>query len=396
MALSTSCVSKALRWLALVACVNAVVVPVAQAQVVMATRLGNSLDPLVGAFPLFAAPGETRFSEVTIANNPFNQPQVTARVRIGVRCCTDSVTGNSVAPPGISLRVTPFMCRDVVLASGEPTGPVDPPQLPPGPPQVALPLCPSLADPSIDLTPTSGGSVFLRLVADGSAAPTVPGGLTATVVASWTQRGRTVEVTLPVRLSIVPRVWPADGTPTPCAPGLTVVPLGAIRPNPYDIKRANLALTSLTIGAAFDAASPAAGGGLNFVVGPSPTPNLIAPGTTTVTFTNSRGWPVGIRAVNSRNCSAQGSPVVVPAGQTRTLRFSTSNTTTLVFSKSTCRAWINAFDCWGQSALGMDDIVALSEGPFWLLFGNHQVDLTSVGDWGAMRRPDSVAIIRTP
>ena len=44
----------------------------------------------------------------------------------------------------------------------------------------------------------------------------------------------------------------------------------------------------------------------------------------------------------------------------------------------------------------MDDIVALSEGPFWLLFGNHQVDLTAVGDWGAMRRPDSVAIIRTP
>ena len=48
---------------------------------------------------------------------------------------------------------------------------------------------------------------------------------------------------------------------------------------------------------------------------------------------------------------------------------SANSVSTLVFSKSTCRAWIDWFGCWGGSGLGLDDIVAFTEGPFWALFG---------------------------
>jgi hypothetical protein len=67
-----------------------------------------------------------------------------------------------------------------------------------------------------------------------------------------------------------------------------------------------------------------------------------------------------------------------------------ASTTTLVFSKSTCRALWNAFDCWGQSALGLDDVVAFSEGPFWTLFGGRKVAIETVGDWASMPTPNLV------
>jgi hypothetical protein len=102
-----------------------------------------------------------------------------------------------------------------------------------------------------------------------------------------------------------------------------------------------------------------------------------------------------MRTANSASCGSPGQQVTVSEGQTRSFSISGTSTTTLVFSKSTCRAWVDAFDCWGRSALGLDDIVAFSEGPFWTLFGGRKVEIETVGNWGSIPRPTSIATIRT-
>jgi hypothetical protein len=140
---------------------------------------------------------------------------------------------------------------------------------------------------------------------------------------------------------------------------------------------------------------PATGAGLQFTVvspgGTGPIPRNVA----VATFKNTTGRAVAMRTSNSGNCAAPGQQVIVAAGETKTLSFSTASTTTLVFAKSTCRAWVDWFDCWGGSALGLDDIVAFTEGPFWTLFGGRKVNIETVGNWGALPRPNSIATIRT-
>jgi len=106
---------------------------------------------------------------------------------------------------------------------------------------------------------------------------------------------------------------------------------------------------------------------------------------TIVTFKNTLGWPVGMRTVDSRNCAAAGQQVVVAQGQTKSISFSASTATSLILSNSSCRAWWNAFDCWGQSALGLDDLVAFSEGPFWTLFWGKKSRYTNGGRLGIDR-----------
>src|SRR5262249_53877710 len=117
--------------------------------------------------------------------------------------------------------------------------------------------------------------------------------------------------------------------------------------------------------------------------------------TAIVTFKNTMGRPVGMRTVNSANCALPGQQVTVAQGETKSISINAGSTTTLVFSKSTCRAWVDWFDCWGGSGLGLDDIVVLSEGPFWTLFGGRKVEIETAGDWGAIPRPNSVATIKT-
>jgi len=87
--------------------------------------------------------------------------------------------------------------------------------------------------------------------------------------------------------------------------------------------------------------------------------------------------------------------VTVAAGETKSISFSSASTTTLVFSKSTCRAFINLFNCWGGNALGLDDLAVFSAGPFWTLFGGRMVSLSTVGDWSKIPVADSIATIKT-
>lgn len=97
----------------------------------------------------------------------------------------------------------------------------------------------------------------------------------------------------------------------------------------------------------------------------------------------------------SRNCAATGQQVTAAEGETKTFSMSANSVSTLVFSKSTCRAWIDWFGCWGGSGLGLDDIVAFTEGPFWALFGGRKVDIETVGDCCALPRPNSILTIKT-
>jgi hypothetical protein len=107
-------------------------------------------------------------------------------------------------------------------------------------------------------------------------------------------------------------------------------------------------------------AAPHSLGGFKFTIvspgGSRPIPQNVA----IVTFKNMKGWPVGIKTTDSRNCSATCQHVVVAAGDTKSLSFGTTSTTTLVFSKSTCRASINFFDCWGELPEWMFDWGACS------------------------------------
>jgi hypothetical protein len=218
-----------------------------------------------------------------------------------------------------------------------------------------------------------------------------PGEFIATITAD-SALGRSSQE---VFISVLPAAWPADGPAPTCVPGVEVLSLASINPSPFTWKSRNPDKTVYTFGARFGE-SLLVEGGLQFAVvdpgGTGPVPRNVA----TVTFKNTRGRPVGIRAVDSRSCGSPVRQFTVAAGATATVPINSASTTTLVFSKSTCRAWFDWFDCWGGSALGLDDIVTLSEGPFWTLFGGRTVNIETVGDWGAIPRPNSVATIRTP
>jgi hypothetical protein len=104
----------------------------------------------------------------------------------------------------------------------------------------------------------------------------------------------------------------------------------------------------------------------------------LSPNQATVTLINSQGWPVGIRNSNSNDCATVARTLTADASGTPAgLGISTADTTTLVFSKSTCR--FSFLWCW---SVGLDDVVQLSEETFWILFGGRQIDIETVGDWG--------------
>jgi hypothetical protein len=51
---------------------------------------------------------------------------------------------------------------------------------------------------------------------------------------------------------------------------------------------------------------------------------------------------------------------------------------------------------WICLKVGLNDTIEFSEGPFWTLFGGHQVDIETVGDWGADSGSGGVGAIIPP
>jgi hypothetical protein len=344
---------------------------------------GKAWDPLIGANPIFLLPSEAVAVGIEASNNPFNTPPFTGNVRLDVECCKDMFTKAPIPSPGLTMALVPFPCRslDLTTDTRRPVPPLDLPRSP----EPALPPCPNTSGVNVNVSPTSSGRAVLLIRT--SANPAL-GGFIATLRAV----SASVSATTEVFVNVLPS-FPADGPAPTCPPALTLMSLASISPPTYTWKRSHIAATSYAVGVAFS--GPASGAGLQFTVvspgGTGPVPRNVA----VVTFKNTTGRPVGMRTTNSRNCTAPGQQVTVAAGETKTLSFSTASTTTLVFAKSTCRAWVDWFDCWGGSALGLDDIVAFTEGPFWMLFGGRKVDIVTVGNWGALPRPNSIATIKT-
>jgi hypothetical protein len=319
--------------------------------ILITSALGDSWDPLVGADPIFLFPSEFQYSEIVVKNA--SAPPFTGPVHLQVECCKDFISRTAVTPNGLQVMIQPRRCP------------------------LPAPTCRIYRDDNVNVNvgPTLEGRAFVRATTSGTAAP---GGYIATVSAVSALGTSSKEIFV----HVLPAIWPADGPAPACSPVVSVISLASLTPTPYVWKRTHLASTSYVV--AIGLPAPHSGGGLQF--------NIVFPGgtgpiprnTAVVTFKNTKGWPVGIRTTNSRNCGVPGQQVVVAQGDTKSISFSATSTTTLVFSKSTCRAW-NLFDCWGHSALGLDDIAAFSEGPFWALFGGRKVQIETVGDWGSIQ-----------
>jgi hypothetical protein len=319
-------------------------------EILITSALGNSWDPLIGGNPFFLFPSETQSFAIGVMNNPF-APPFTGTVHLQVDCCKDLLSRTAVTPSGLSVQIQPLRC---------------PPRRP----------CTVLPNNNVNVGPTLEGRAFVRATTSGTAAP---GGYIATVSAVSALGTSSKEIFV----NVLPASWPADGPVPICAPAaVSVISLASLTPTPFVWKRTHLASTSYVGAVAF--AAPNSAGGLQYtIVNLSTGP--IAPTVALVSFKNTKGWPVGIRTTDSRNCGAPSQQVVVAEGETKSFSFSATSTTTLVFSKSTCRVW-NVGDCWGRTALGLDDIVAFSEGPFWGLFGGRKVLIETVGDWGSIGR----------
>jgi hypothetical protein len=337
-----------------------------QAQILISSSLGNTADWLIGASPLNISPGETRFDVLQLLNNPFNPGPITGPVQLQVDCCKDSVSRMAVTPNGVSISV----CGSETWTLRN---------------QRTF-VVPDCTTTTVGVTATTRGEGYLMVEAS-NAAP--PGGFIATINANSTAGRSSKEVFV----NVLPVAWPADDPAPVCASGVPVVSLASINPSPLVWKLTNPGNTKYYLGAKFGGANASAGLQVSIVDpgGTAPIPRNIA----IVTFKNTKGRPVGMRTVNSANCSVSGQQVRVAQGETKSISINSGNTTTLVFSKSTCRAALDWFDCWGGAGLGLDDIVVFSEGPFWALFGGRKAEIETVGDWGAIPRPDSVATIKT-
>jgi len=367
----------------------------ASAQLLLTVDHGASWDPLVGANPMFNFPGEIRSTTVSVSEAPFvsGGAQFTGPVRLSAECCKDALTRNPIAPAGLSVEVTceflgrieaPAPRTDIVRPPGRPDLPTRQP-----PCEAAT----GAATVNISSAGTMASAVF-RVTTGPSA---TPGTFIATIKGDSSLGVTSKEVFVSVVASALPPNGPFPGcvaTSTPIG-GVSPIPLASITPDPFAWKRAtpaNLARTTYSIGLGI---SSTAGLTVGFsgLGSTGPVPSTVS----TISFTNAVGvgWPVAVRTVDSRNCAAPTQTFSVAAGETKSFSLNSASTTTLVFSKSTCRAFINLGDCWARTALGLDDIAVFSVGPFWTLFGGRMVSLSTVGDWGKIPVPNSVATIRT-
>lgn len=361
-------------------------VQLASAQILIGNVSGNAWDPLVGANPFFAFPGETQFRAISVGNNPFALSLFTGPVRLSVTCCLDQTTRSPVAA-SLTLQMSPYECRPLVLTMGDSLSrPLISGERPLRSP---LPSCPTDGTATVNVSPFMPAQAFVVATADTAA---TPGRYIATVRADSALGTSTMEMFF----SVVPATLPPDGLTPACPPPTIILPLSSVTPPPFIWKRSSPARTTYAIGAAFTTGPGDAGAGMSLTFSNVSTTGPIPPGISVVNFTNTVGWPVAVRTVDSRDCAAPSQQIVVRQGETRSLSFNSGSTTTLVFSKSTCRAWIDWYDCWGQSALGLDDLVTLGEESFWTLFGGRRVDIATAGNWGRLPRPDSAAVIRTP
>jgi hypothetical protein len=387
--------SVACRRIVAASCLLVFAIQPTSAQIQIGNVNGNAWDPLVGANPFFVFPGETQFRAVSVANNPFASPQFTGPVRLSVTCCFDYLT-KTPAAANLYMLMVPYECRPIVALTENTVVAVEPPRTPvmaDRPLRVPLPRCPADTTVTVNVGPSTPAQAYVLATAASAA---TPGLYIAKVHADYGLGPSMMKTEMEMFFSVVPATLPPDATSSVCLPPTLVLPLSSIKPPPFAWKRANPASTTYAFGAAFTTGPGNVGGGLTLTFSNASVTGPIPVDRTVVYFTNTRGWPVALRTVDSRNCAAAGQQIVVKQGETKSVSFSSSSTTTLVFSKSTCRAWVNEFDCWGQSALGLDDLVTLGEGSFWTLFGGRRVDIETVGDWGKIPRPNSVAVIRTP
>ena len=349
-----------------------------KAVILVSSDVGNSWDWLIGANPLVVAPLQTKFAALQVMNDPFNPP-FTGQVQVQATCCKDMVSKAPVTAAGVTVQLTPFRCLALDLTRPVPPRDRDIRFRPGFPGGERLPDCPGTSGATFNISGTTPGTAFLRVTASSAA---MPGFYMATVTATSTQG----QVAQDIYFTVLPAAWPADGAT--CASPVGAIALASIAPTPFVWKASHAASTSYTVAAKFTSPNGMAGMQLDVVNpgGTGPLPKSVA----IITFKNTKGWPVGMRTTNSATCNTTGQQVTVHAGETKSISISMASTTTLVFSKSTCRALWNAFDCWGQSALGLDDVVAFSEGPFWTLFGGRKVAIETVGDWASMPTPNLV------
>jgi hypothetical protein len=177
---------------------------------------------------------------------------------------------------------------------------------------------------------------------------------------------------------------PDDGIPPKCTPNLEIVTMSQFKV--YDLKVADPSTTVWP----FAITSKVGSRGLQVTFHKPSTP--LPPNTALVTFKHNIGWRTGIRNDNSNNCAASGTTKVVEAGQSVSFMISTADTTTLVLSRPVCREMF----FWICLKVGLNDTIEFSEGPFWTLFGGHQVDIETVGDWGADQGSRGVGAIIPP
>ncbi len=305
-------------------------------------------DWFTGAFPLFVTPSQTAATELKI--NPDSGYHGT--LQISAVCC--GIVGvPGLAMPGVSTLV------------GSYTGTV------------------SIPSPFSRAFGLSGSQSVFTLPSSSLAVAGVPTQKSlllkagpSPVVGDWLVQvhaqdpAHGIDRSMDILLSVLP-AWPPDGPPTPCTAGLENLPLSAA--NLYSLKANNLSNTSIQIGTVFSGQN--ADKGMIFTIHDPGVP--LASNLAMVSFKNNNEWHVGIRTVNSHNCAGDGLLQTVESGQTARFSISTADTTSLVFSKPTCG--FKFIVCWGS--IGLQDIVQLSEGPFWLYFGGHAVDIATVGDW---------------
>jgi hypothetical protein len=359
---------------------------ISEAVILIGSDTGASWDWLTGANPLFVSPSQMKFAGLEIRNDPFNLPAFTGQVQVQATCCKDMVTKAPVTPAGVTVQITPTRCFVPNLLETLPPREIRR-DFPLGTPNLErLPPCPATSGATVSISGTTSGSAFMRLSATTGA---TAGGYIATISATSPQG----QVTKDLFFTVLPAAWPGDGST--CPAGLASnISLASLSPTPFVWKTTHAASTSYQVGVGFIGSRP--GTGMEFKIvdpgGTGPLPRNVA----IITFKNTKGWPVGLRTTNSAMCNTTGQQVTVAEGETKSISISTTSTTTLVFSKSSCRALINMANCWWGSALGLDDMAAFSTGPFWTLFGGRKVAIETVGDWGTLIAPNMVIGVTGP
>jgi hypothetical protein len=319
-------------------------------------------DWLLDPFPLFVTPDQAGTSVITI--NPTNPDFPAAapfvgRIRVTATCC--GIPGApGFANPGLDVRIGPSLPQAVNWKGTLPTWLID--RLALGG-RGAIALTHGLVD-------MAGAQQQVTLAVN--ARPGAVSGNWIVWIGAEDSTGRAL-TSIPLVVNVLDR-WPATGPAPRCMSNLTVLDLSAIRPTLHASKAARPADTSHAIGAVVQGNRV----GMQFTIRRAAVSPALAPNQAIVRFKNSQGWPVGIRNSDSRDCATVRPTLTAQAGgEPATLFISTADTTTLVFSKSTCR--FSLLWCW---SIGLDDVVQLSEGAFWPLFGGREVEIETVRDWG--------------